>query len=368
MRGSFLTTSGLTEQVAKAFESACDKDGITHFLSDTVSYFAATQGAVIICPISNPEELLPITCGIEGPIIRDWLLEGSGRQAIIERIGQFMSGDTFNGRDEWQSPDPLATQMLCSIATIDERNICLLILWRRMDQPAFSEPEAATLSSLSGYFRRAIDINSRFVDIYSEHKNAVAVLDQAPRAVFIIGQHGQPTYQNAEARRIASMNDGLTADSSRILISDEVASSKVSDYLQQITSTDSDQFIPHRISTVIRRKSGEAPYKLLMYTLPSASSQTRFNENEGLAVLLVHDPETLLDLNTDLLKDYYNLTRAESALARALFIGNTLMEASDALGISINTSRTQLRNIFRKVGVNSQASLLQEFAKSMIQS
>ena len=88
---------------------------------------------------------------------------------------------------------------------------------------------------------------------------------------------------------------------------------------------------------------------------------------QGLAVLLINDPETLVDLNASLLHNFYNLTRAEAALAQSMFLGNTLPEASNLLGVSINTTRTQLRSIFKKVGVHSQAALLQEFAKTVIQ-
>ena len=119
--------------------------------------------------------------------------------------------------------------------------------------------------------------------------------------------------------------------------------------------------------TVIRRKSSEAPYKLLMYALPFKPSQAKFNVNQGLAVLLIHDPKTLQELNTDLLKDYFNLTPAESTLAQSLFLGNSLPDTSEQLDISINTARTQLRSVFSKVGVHSQAALMREFAKSIIQ-
>jgi len=119
--------------------------------------------------------------------------------------------------------------------------------------------------------------------------------------------------------------------------------------------------------TVIRRKSNEAPYKMLMYALPFNPSQAKLNADQGLAVLLIHDPETLQELNTDLLKDYFNLTPAESTLAKSLFMGISLPDTSEQLDISINTARTQLRSIFSKVGVHSQAALMQEFAKSIIQ-
>ena len=53
-----------------------------------------------------------------------------------------------------------------------------------------------------------------------------------------------------------------------------------------------------------------------------------------------------------------------SALAQALYDGMAFRRHRPTLGISVNTARTQLRSIFKKVGVHSQATLLQELAKS----
>ena len=362
-----MTGTGLSDLVAKAFETACDSAGMEDFLTGTAEYFDAQQGTVVISPLHNPSDLLPITYGTTPECMREWLTSPDGPGSILDRFAQLRPGDTVRENGGNLDPNGQSMRMLGSIVSIDERNLCLLVLWRMPDRSPFSEPEGETLSVLSNFLRRAIEVNTRFVEIFTEHKNAISVLDQAPRAVIILGQNGQPTYQNFEAQRITSKNDGLFADKTGIRIEDEVASEKVSAFLKQIHAAEPDQFTTHRLTTVIRRQSNEAPYKLLMYALPFKSSQAKLNAHQGLAVLLIHDPETLQELNTDLLKDFYNLTRAESALAQLLFLGKSLPDTSDHLGISINTARTQLRSIFSKVGVHSQAALLQEFAKSIIE-
>ena len=58
------------------------------------------------------------------------------------------------------------------------------------------------------------------------------------------------------------------------------------------------------------------------------------------------------------------LVRAESLLAQVVYEGRSLPEAAEQLGISVNTTRTQLRSIFGKVGVHSQAELLRELTKN----
>ena len=79
---------------------------------------------------------------------------------------------------------------------------------------------------------------------------------------------------------------------------------------------------------------------------------------------MVYDPEMMNELSESVLHHFYQLTHAEAALAQAVYDGLTLPEASKQLGISVNTTRTQLRSIFKKVGVHSQAALLRELTKN----
>lgn len=362
-----MTGAGLADLVAKAFEAACDADGMAEFLSGVADFFGAQQAAIVIAPQDNPSDILSITFGIRSEQVCEWFATHEEPDFLFDKFRNLRPNDAVMENNRNHDPDHWSMRLLGDVVSIDNNNICFMALWREVGRPPFSDPEVETLRSLIGYFRRAIEVNKRFVNIFSEHRNALSVLDQLPRAVIILGQNGQPIYQNLEATRILNKNDGLTLSGSQIKIDDDDTSNKISTFLDQVRTPKSDQFNSHRLITVIPRKSGIAPYKLIMYALPFQRSQAIINENQGLAVILIYDSETLINLNTSLLHNFYNLTRAEAALAQSLFLGNSLPDASDRLGISINTTRTQLRSIFKKVGVHSQAALLQEFAKSVIQ-
>ena len=66
---------------------------------------------------------------------------------------------------------------------------------------------------------------------------------------------------------------------------------------------------------------------------------------------LRHDPVDRLALER-------RLTPAETRLARCLASGATLRNAAEQLGVSINTVRSQLRQIFAKTGTSRQAALM----------
>ncbi len=361
-----MTGAGLTDLVAKAFETACDADGMTDFLQGVADFFSAQQGTIVISPLNNPAAILPITFGTTPELVRDWFATHEKSGSVFNNFNQLRPDDALWKHENHQEHNHWSTHILAGVVTVDRDNLCFMALWRNTDQPPFNEPEAETLRVLIGYFRRAIEVNTRFVNIHTEHQNAMSVLDQLPRAVIILGQNGQPTYQNLEATRILNKNDGLTTSKTGIMIDDEGTREKVATFLNQIREPQPGEFNGHRLTTIIPRKTGVTPYKLIMYALPVKGLRIPQEAGRGLAVLLIYDSEMLVNLNTSLLHNFYNLTRAEAALAQSLFLGHSLPEASDLLGISINTTRTQLRSIFKKVGVHSQATLMQEFANSVI--
>ncbi|RUM25216.1 LuxR family transcriptional regulator [Rhizobium vallis] len=57
-------------------------------------------------------------------------------------------------------------------------------------------------------------------------------------------------------------------------------------------------------------------------------------------------------------REIFSLSPAQTRLARLIVDGHDLAAASDQLGVSVNTLRTQLQRIFDKTGVRSQAALV----------
>ena len=70
-------------------------------------------------------------------------------------------------------------------------------------------------------------------------------------------------------------------------------------------------------------------------------------------------------LKGDRLHDDCNLTRREIMVTECIIYGMTTPEIAHKLGISVNTAKKHLENIYRKVGVNNRMSLMR-FAQHYI--
>lgn len=60
----------------------------------------------------------------------------------------------------------------------------------------------------------------------------------------------------------------------------------------------------------------------------------------------------------ELLRDIYGFSAAEAELAGLLLAGKNLLEAARTRSVSMNTAKSQLRNVLRKTGSRNQADLM----------
>ena len=136
-------------------------------------------------------------------------------------------------------------------------------------------------------------------------------------------------------------------------------------FLAQARANSTDSAAPISTGLRVRRASDAPPYQLIAYALPCDPRQAALDEQENLAVVMLHDPDTAPVPDEQLLKTYFDLTPAEAQLTTALCTGHSLPTAARDASISVNTARTHLRSVFQKVGVHSQAALVQRITQSL---
>ena len=77
-------------------------------------------------------------------------------------------------------------------------------------------------------------------------------------------------------------------------------------------------------------------------------------------LLIFGDPDARPSTSTQALMEFYGLSHAEARLMAALVDGESLEDYADRRQISINTARTQSKQIFAKTGHGRQADLIRE--------
>jgi DNA-binding NarL/FixJ family response regulator len=80
--------------------------------------------------------------------------------------------------------------------------------------------------------------------------------------------------------------------------------------------------------------------------------------------MYISHPDLCSHMSLEVLKEVYNLTTSEAQLALALTNGLSLQKYADSKSASIQTVRSQLKNVFNKVQVNSQTDLVRTLIMS----
>ena len=91
---------------------------------------------------------------------------------------------------------------------------------------------------------------------------------------------------------------------------------------------------------------------------PLLAASGQDTTNEACAVIFGADPEGSHVGTTTVLETLYGLTRAEAELVRLVAEGHSLDEVASERGVTMNTVRSQLKQVFAKTDTNRQGQLM----------
>lgn len=88
---------------------------------------------------------------------------------------------------------------------------------------------------------------------------------------------------------------------------------------------------------------------------------TSWSSGDPCWIVVIFDPEARVEaVSVPLIERELGISRREAELTAVLVSGARLSSVAQHMGISIHTARSQLKSVFRKTGVSSQAELLSQ--------
>ncbi len=217
----------------------------------------------------------------------------------------------------------------------------------------FEKPDIAAMERLQPHLIRAYALSERFVSLHGLNTGLVTALDECPSAMFLLREDGVILHANVTAQYLLTCGDALFATGGRLRATEERVAEALATLISRAAAVDWQQRSAGSLALRARGRRLPLTVTAAPLRLERASVFAR-----GSAVLVcVTDPvaEATADVK---LAELFALTAAESRLAVALQEGLTLRDASLRHGISINTARVQLSNIFAKTKTHRQADLV----------
>jgi DNA-binding CsgD family transcriptional regulator len=292
---------------------------------------------------SDPRHAAALTCQVGAPQV----------DGMLVPVQAFHRSQIFN---EFFRPADIPYHLATWIERRPDRGVVLSIqgTWQR---GAFEEEDRKRIELLIPHVRRIVAMKDRMARTQVRAEGMLEMIDRLPHGVLLLGPDLEILEASTTARKALSARTALHADFGRLGFLRSRDERAFAGLLKERPLD-----ARHGDTMSIARAGAHLPLSLLV--LPLRPSQEHWLRPAARWLVLVFDPEWAPPAAEASLQQVFGLSVAEAALARRLSSGLTVIQAAQDLGVSRNTVRTQLKSIFAKLGVRTQAQLIRRILQS----
>ncbi len=254
----------------------------------------------------------------------------------------------------WLRPQELFHHLF-GVINVEGDRVLFLMLGRARAKGAFWQDDADLIRRLLPALRRGLSAGVGFKRLQSLHRIALDTLDALPIGVFLLNDGGQIVVANRLAREILQDDEGLYVSTSGLGVRLTGGRVKVRDLILGGPSRAGERAGEIQ-GFSLPRGPGRKPVTLLLSPVQDFSEAR--NRSDPAAVLFAADPERPVEVDPRRLTRIYGLSRAEARVAALLATGKRLHEVAAALGLTYETVRKHLKQIFSKTSSERQADLV----------
>lgn len=240
--------------------------------------------------------------------------------------------------------------------------------FRGSHHPDFDEENRARMRLVLPHLSRSLGVMQRLQSAELTVASSLAALDRLPSGVLLLDGSGTVAFANRSAQHMLEEGDGLrlrklshTAGLGDLVAESVSDSGAIRDAISATLRRDPYGTGHFSQSVTVARTSGLASYTLQFSALGEhsefAGSRTAFA-----AIIFIADGLKTIDVDPAVLQRTYGLTPAEAKVAVTLLEFASAKEVAGVLSVSPHTVRTQIRNIYAKLGVDTRT----RFVKLML--
>ena len=216
------------------------------------------------------------------------------------------------------------------------------------------------LHFLVPHLQRAFKLHFELSDLKARAERSETALDLLATAVIFLDHKGDILLMNRCAEELLGRKDGLRLEQGKLIANVSSESAALDAMISAATQTANGKGLSAG-GTILIGRENRRPLSITVVPLPYTLSML---ERRPAAVLFVSDPDQNSELPPDLLQRCYGLTAAEARLAVLLVEGRGLNEVAELSGVTRNTAKTQLKNVFAKTQVQRQGELIRLLLRS----
>lgn len=366
-------SSKLSRLIGNAYDTALRPQSWAGYLQDLVAAFGCSQCIMVQIDDRRTTRERIVTVGIDTSLIAEWRECKEHIDVWYQRVFDVPEEGAYRGtqlvprqvlrRSGFHSDILRQSDVEFCMGGIPENNRLartVIATYNSAHTGDFTSDQQHAFAIVMPHVRRAFEIERRLHAQAEERTSAIAAIERSPYGVLVVDHRGQSMLTNGNAERILRRGDGITIRYGSLKLFDFGCQARCDRLIRECIHRDQWSGRPLGGFTKVIRPSGQPPYHLLISPLIEESDEPALPG--GVCLILIHDPAEGRTLPADYLMQVYGLSAAEARLCTVLFAHDSLPTALQELEITRNTAKTQLAQIYAKVGVRSQSQLLRQLA------
>ncbi len=221
----------------------------------------------------------------------------------------------------------------------------------------YTNEERRFVEHVTPHVRRAVDIFERLYVAETVRDGLVEGMDRLQVGIMLVDEDGRLLFANRIADTILKRGQGLVCRAGFVRAADPACADQLEKTLRSAAATGARARGDAGGLVVAGRING----KPLTVLVCPRRSELDFGHRRSSAMLFMADPDAETAIDETLAARLYGLSGAETRLLTALLEGARLSDYADRSGITLNTAKGYLKQIFHKTGSGRQADLLRMF-------
>lgn len=251
--------------------------------------------------------------------------------------------------NDWSRPQGYLSVMGATLLVEDDWRIEFVMPGKH----GFGPEHLKLYETLAPHLTRAVQINQRLARAEVNGVSSGEALNRLEQGILLLDVGAHLLFANRSAERLFAAGGGLFLQEG-ILRSDVAAETTalraVVASCARVGLSDCGGYL------TISRGPGRPPLSLLV--VPLACEVPWLIHRQPVVMVVIADPETLVQPETSQIQKQYGLTRSEAALVLELLKGDGMQATAERLGIQVATARTHLHRVLAKTGTRRQADLV----------
>jgi len=206
------------------------------------------------------------------------------------------------------------------------------------------------------HLQRAVELHRRLHVAESASHVSADLLDRLPIGVILLARDGSATFCNRAARAIVDRRDGLAVDKDGLRAASSASTTALRRQIGEAVACATGESSTGGGALRLARPSGKRDLRVLVSPVPSRNQWG--HEATAAALVLVSDPDDVLEPNAEIIARLFGFTPTESVVAVRLAAGDRVEDIAEQLGLSMNTVRWHVKHLLDKPGVRSQAQFV----------